>query len=199
MSRGEKSDMGERSIQKKQFILEKAKEVFVEKGFRNVTMKDIVDACEISRGGLYLYFSSTEEIFLEVLLTKEEEDQALAENVGEDAAVSEIFALFLKEQKKEILRSKKTLAAATYEYAFANPKNTILKKRFNTGVAMLEKLIRVGIENEEFYDVDARVAAKNIMYVLEGLKIASLTMGVSGETVDNELYMLMQGLVIEEE
>ena len=47
--------------------------------------------------------------------------------------------------------------------------------------------------------MDARIAAKNIMYVLEGLKIASLTMGVSGETVDNELYMLMQGLVIEEE
>ena len=63
--------MGERSVQKKQLILEKAKEVFVEKGFRNVTMKDIVDACEISRGGLYLYFSSTEEIFREVLLTKE--------------------------------------------------------------------------------------------------------------------------------
>ena len=33
--------MGERSVQKKQLILEKAKEVFVEKGFRNVTMKDI--------------------------------------------------------------------------------------------------------------------------------------------------------------
>lgn len=191
--------MGERSVQKKQLILEKAKEVFVEKGFRNVTMKDIVDACEISRGGLYLYFSSTEEIFREVLLTKEEEDHVLAESVGEDATVSEIFALFLKEQKKEILRSKKTLAAAAYEYAFANPKDTTLKKQFNTGVAMLEKLIRMGIENEEFYDVDARIAAKNIMYVLEGLKIASLTMGVSGETVDNELYMLMQGLVIEEE
>ena len=29
-------------------------------------MKDIVEACEISRGGLYLYFGSTAEIFLEV-------------------------------------------------------------------------------------------------------------------------------------
>lgn len=192
--------MGERSLQKKQFILEKAKEVFVEKGFRDVTMKDIVDACEISRGGLYLYFSGTEEIFLEVLRVKdEEEDNVLTESVGENSTVAEVFALFLKEQKKEILRSKKTLAAAAYEYAFANPKDTILKKRFNTAVAMLEKLIKMGIENGEFYDVDARIAAKNIMYVLEGLKIASLTMGVSGETVDNELFMLMQGLVIEEE
>ena len=75
--------MGERSLQKKQFILEKAREVFVEKGFRSVTMKDIVDACEISRGGLYLYFSSPEEIFLEVLAAESEEaDDVFAESVG---------------------------------------------------------------------------------------------------------------------
>lgn len=191
--------MGERSVQKKQFILEKAREVFVEKGFRNVTMKNIVDACEISRGGLYLYYANTEEIFLEVLAAESEKaDDVFSEKVGEDAAAAEILALFLKEQKKEILRSKKTLATATYEYAFASPKNAVLKKRFNDGVTMLEKLIRMGIERGEFYDVDTRIAAKNIMYVLEGLKIASLTMGVSGETIDNELYMIINGLMIEE-
>lgn len=192
--------MGERSLQKKLFILEKAKKVFVEKGFRNVTMKDIVDACEISRGGLYLYYANTEEVFLDVLAAEAEKtEDVFAENVGENAAAAEILAVFLKEQKKEILNSKKTLAAAAYEYAFTNPKNNVLKKRFNDGVAMLEKLIGMGIENGEFYDVDARIAAKNIMYVLEGLKIASVTMGVSGETIDNESYRIMQGLVAEEE
>ncbi|MDE5865799.1 MAG: TetR/AcrR family transcriptional regulator, partial [Lachnospiraceae bacterium] len=40
--------MGEKSVQKKQYILETARKVFVEKGFKNVTMKDIVEACEIS-------------------------------------------------------------------------------------------------------------------------------------------------------
>ena len=59
--------MGEKSLQKKKYILEKAREVFMEKGYKNVTMKDIVDACEISRGGLYLYFPGTRELFLEVL------------------------------------------------------------------------------------------------------------------------------------
>lgn len=191
--------MGEKSEQKKKYILEKAKTVFEEKGFRSVTMKDIVDACEISRGGLYLYFSGTEEIFLEVLAAEAgEADDVFSSGVGEDATVAEIMALFLKEQKKEILRSRKTLSVAVYEYAFANPKSTILKKQFNAAVAMLEKLIKMGIENGEFYDVDARIAAKNIMYVLEGLKITAITMGISGETIDNELYMIMQGLVIEE-
>jgi len=48
--------MGEKSVQKKRYIVEKARDVFMEKGFKKVTMKDIVEACDISRGGLYLYF-----------------------------------------------------------------------------------------------------------------------------------------------
>ena len=56
--------MGKKAEQKKEYILEKAREVFIKKGYANVTMKDIVSACDISRGGLYLYFSSTKEIFL---------------------------------------------------------------------------------------------------------------------------------------
>ena len=52
--------MGEKSAQKKKYILDTARKVFVEKGYKSVTMKDIVEACGISRGGLYLYFDSTE-------------------------------------------------------------------------------------------------------------------------------------------
>ena len=40
--------MGEKSLQKKRFILETARKVFIEKGYKNVTMKDIVEACEIN-------------------------------------------------------------------------------------------------------------------------------------------------------
>ena len=64
--------MGEKSQQKRKYIIEKARQVFMEKGYRSVTMKDIIEACEISRGGLYLYFPSTEEIFLEVLKQEQE-------------------------------------------------------------------------------------------------------------------------------
>ena len=42
--------MGEKSLQKKQYILENAREIFMDKGYKNVTMKDIVEKCEISRG-----------------------------------------------------------------------------------------------------------------------------------------------------
>lgn len=93
--------MGEKSIQKKKYILETARQVFMEKGFKKVTMKDIVEACDISRGGLYLYFESTSQIFQEVMkLESEETDDVFSDNITEDATAADILMLFLQEQKK---------------------------------------------------------------------------------------------------
>ena len=75
----------------------------MEKGFKKVTMKDIVEACEISRGGLYLYFNSTNEIFMEVLkLETEEADDVFSDRITEDETAADILLLFLKEQKTDI-------------------------------------------------------------------------------------------------
>ncbi len=194
--------MSEKSGQKKQYIVDTARGVFVEKGYKNVTMKDIVDACGISRGGLYLYFSNTQELFLEVLGADGAEPGEVEELFGENAFASDILALFLKEQKKELLRRKNNLTMAVYEYFFAHKvpkKDNPLKKKFDMAVRIVEKLIEAGVENGEFYCEDAKGAARNIMYVLEGLKIASQTRGITEETVDREILYIMQGLIIETE
>lgn len=194
--------MGEKSVQKRKYILEKAREVFVEKGFKAVTMKDIIEACEISRGGLYLYFDSTTEIFREVLkMESEETDDVFSESIADDAAASDILALFLKEQKKELLQKKNNLTAAVYEFFFANKvpkKENPLRRQFDTAVEVIEGLIAEGMENGEFYCENPRGAARNIMYVLEGLKVSAQTVGVSEKMVDEELLYIMQGLVVEE-
>ena len=194
--------MGEKSDQKKQFILECARKVFMEKGYKDVTMKDIVEACEISRGGLYLYYGSTKEIFMDILnMERQETDDVFSDNIKEEVTATDILMLFLKEQKKELLRKKNSLILATYEFFFANKmpkKENPLKKQFDEAVYILENLIGAGVENGEFYCEDAKAAARNIMYVLEGLKITAKTMGISEESVDKELLYIMQGLVVEE-
>ncbi len=50
-------------------ILEAAKTVFKRKGFELTTMKDVVEESGFSRGGVYLYFSSTEEMFRRIIET----------------------------------------------------------------------------------------------------------------------------------
>lgn len=197
------SSMGEKSEQKRQFILETAKQIFMEKGYKDVTMKDIVDACEISRGGLYLYFESTKEIFLEVLkLESLDTDDDYSAKIKEDSSITDILGFFLKEQKKEILRRKGTLTVATYEFFFANKvsrKENIVRQTFDAAVNVLADLLASGTESGEFYCPEPIGAARNIMLVIEGLKIASHTMGVSEELVDQQLLYLLAGVIIEEE
>lgn len=194
--------MGDKSIQKKKYIVETARKVFMEKGFKKVTMKDIVEACEISRGGLYLYFESTDQIFLEVLkLESEEADDVFSDSINEDATAVDILLLFLREQKRELLRKKNTLTQAVYEYYFEHPlpkKDNILKKQFDSAVRIIEKLIETGVENGEFACEDCAGTARNIMFVLEGLKISAQTIGVSSEMVDREILFILQGLGVEE-
>lgn len=188
--------MGEKSQQKKRYIVETARKVFMEKGFKTVTMKDIVEACDISRGGLYLYFENTSQIFAEVLkLESEEADDVFSGSIAEDATAVDILLLFLKEQKKEILRKKDTLTQAIYEYYFANnlpKKDNVLKKQFDSAVKVIEKLIETGVDNGEFVCEDCAGTARNIMFVLEGLKICSQTTGVTPEIVDRELMFILR-------
>ncbi len=194
--------MSDKSEQKKKYIMETARKVFIEKGFKNVTMKDIVEACDISRGGLYLYFGSTREIFQEVLqLEASEADDVFSNNIPDDATAADILALFLKEQKKELLRKKNNLTMATYEFHFSEDisrKDNILKKQFDSAVKIIQKLIEAGVESGEFYCEDSLGTARNIMFVLEGLKISSQTIGITQDTVDKELLYLLKGLTVEE-
>ena len=193
--------MGEKSIQKKRYILETARKVFVEKGFKRVTMKDIVEACDISRGGLYLYFDSTSQIFLEVLkLESEETDDVFSDSITEDATAADILILFLKEQKKELLRKKDTLTQAIYEFYFENQlgkKDNVLRRQFDSAVKIIEKLIETGVDNGEFYCEDCEGTARNIMFVLEGLKICAQTIGITAETVDHEILYILRMLGVE--
>ena len=90
---------------------------------------------------------------------------------------------------------------AIYEYFFRHKvpsKDNLLKKQFDGAVYVIEKLIQAGIQSGEFYCEDPRGAARNIMYVLEGIKIASNTRGIPEAAVDREILYVMQGLVAEE-
>ena len=193
--------MGEKSQQKKKYIIEKARQVFVEKGYRSVTMKDIIEACEISRGGLYLYFPSTKEIFLEVLKQEQESgDDVFSTQIGEDSTIVDIVELFFAAQKAELLNSKDNLAMATYEYYFAHKpegEENFLRTQFEAAVQALTQLIEMGVDAGELYCEQPQTAAEEIMYALEGLKASYLTMKISEAEIDKQIEYLLQGLGLE--
>ena len=190
--------MSEKSVQKRNYIIEKAREVFSQKGYLTVTMKDIVEACEISRGGLYLYFDSIKALFLAVLeKEKEESDDELEPALSKATSSADILALFLQEQKKEILKKTGSLKRANYEFYFGNEiprKENPMRRQFVMSVKIVEKLIKDAVEEGDFVCEDPLGAARNMMYVLEGLKVSAETTGITEETVNREIYYWLKGL-----
>lgn len=189
--------MSDKTDSKRQYIIEKATEVFSNKGYKNVTMKDIVDACEISRGGLYLYYSSTEELFLDVVRTAQEKESNGKDmsKMLDESSVSELVVWFIKEQKKEILRRGNSLVVAQFEYAFAcreQDKVSELGNEFDTAIKVLQTLIERGVETGEFECANAKLMATSMMYTIMGLKVAAASFPISEKKIDSELVYLMR-------
>ncbi len=191
--------MGNKSIQKKNYIIEKAHHVFVKKGFRSVTMKDIVEACDISRGGLYLYFDSTESIFRAVLEAESAKvDPGLARKLSDKPTNNDILTLFFYEQKKAILERRGSLLVAMYEYSFEqheNKEKTLLSNQMDASVNFLEDILKKGTEAGEFSVDNHRLMAQNIVYTLEGMKLMSRTSFLNEEDVNNQLVLIMKSIL----
>ncbi|HCE13156.1 MAG TPA: TetR family transcriptional regulator, partial [Enterococcus sp.] len=58
MTHAEPVKAKDKKQQKGESIIESAKVVFSKKGLIDATMKDLIEECGISRGGIYLYFNS---------------------------------------------------------------------------------------------------------------------------------------------
>lgn len=186
--------MGNKSVQKKKYIIEKAREVFSKNGYRKVTMKDIVEACDISRGGLYLYFSDTKSLF-EAVLEEEEQDKDILDAIQkEELSPGEALLTYLDRKKRAILE-KDSLAAATVEYLFEQKASgASTNAAFSDLVKRLEKLITEGVAEEWMICDNPAVAARNIIYVLDGLRVASQTVGITETEIDQEIEYILNSL-----
>ena len=54
--------------ERKRLIRQAAMKVFLDKGFRNTVMNDIMEATGLSRGGLYHHYGSTYEILYDIMV-----------------------------------------------------------------------------------------------------------------------------------
>lgn len=191
--------MGKKAEQKRKYILEQAKKIFAQKGFQKVTMKDIVASCNISRGGVYLYFNNTFEIFEAILEMDKESDQALvAESILDSGLAAEKMRQFLNVQKNELLNPKDSLIVATYEYFFAKGEaqdKSEMENKFKSSVKDISLLIQSGVEQGQFF-TDPFMAAQNIVLFLEGLRISSTLLTFDEDFLNRQmeyLFLMLEG------
>ena len=107
--------MGKKGDLTKRHIKEQAMTLFAEKGFKDVTMKDVCEAAGLSRGGLYLHYGSTGQIFAEIIddLMNAQKDE-FSEKIGQVASAKEILQQVFERYKNEMMDTKGALSVAIY-------------------------------------------------------------------------------------
>src|SRR5699024_10464194 len=134
----------------KKFIREKSAALFAQKGFKNVTMKDICSVTGLSRGGLYRHYDSTRQIFSEIVdMLMNVQDNELYEMMSAGLPASQILDEILERYRREMLDSSASLSVAIYEFFsenFSDGQDNLLLKQYQYSVDMWSEFLSYGIE-----------------------------------------------------
>jgi TetR/AcrR family transcriptional regulator, transcriptional repressor of aconitase len=168
----------EHLAQRRAKILEAATEVFIKNGYERTTMKDVMDAAEVSRGGLYQYFSNKEDVF-EAILSERlssqvmETDDLLKEEVESywDLLLTRLFG-----ESQEPDDRMDPLAASNLEF-FITGRNdqrrrSYAQERYSFALKLYANIIKAGQQSGEFSSKhNAELIARSIISFIDGLAL----------------------------
>lgn len=176
--------------------------VLAEAGFHEARMEDIAEEAGLSKGTLYWYFDSKDEIILTIL------EQIFDVELGDlevllqqEGSVRERLLAFVRDFGRELEEMSAFLPIAYEFYAAAGrrePVRTFLRKYFRSYRETLAQLVKRGIERGEFRAVDAEEVAISIVALYEGISLLWVTdpeaVSLSGQ-LEASLRLLLEGLV----
>jgi AcrR family transcriptional regulator len=160
------------SEERKDQILEAASEVFAEKGVHESRMDDIVEKSGLSKGTLYWYFKSKDDILIGIfdrMFQREIEDLRTISKIAGSA--SDRLRHFTERAIIDFKRMLR-LKPITYEFMSLAFRRKFVQEAFkryiNIYMDILVPIIQQGIDNGEFKQVDALDVAITSGAIFEG-------------------------------
>ena len=158
----------------KELICSEAYKLFAEKGFKEVTMKDICEKTGLSRGGLYRHYSSTEAIFSHIInsLMQTQENEVL-NKIESLVPAKQILLELLNRYQIEMLDSSNCLTLAIYEFFSTLQRKgneSLLYEQYLLSKKTWESLIAYGIKTKEFNEVNAEAIIDIIIFSYQGVR-----------------------------
>lgn len=141
--------------EKKKELLQAGKRVFINKGYANTTMQDVMDEAGVSRGALYAYFDHIDHVFIEVLQLEDQEDILFFKPDGKSPLWNQLTT-WLNLQKKNIEEINESLVRAkaefflTSKYARQNESSSYIADRYDNLKDSIIRFIQSGVEKGEF-------------------------------------------------
>ena len=179
---------------KQRKILEAARRVFCRKGFLAVKMQDIIDECGISRGGIYIYYASVDEVFLDVMRQRNADGiSSINKSVETRAPFWDVLDTYIAKQKERLIRFENSLFRAYCEYIFSKPKAAVHAFR-DMQLAHLrgsvEAILRLGVNQGVLAETGITQLVIFFIAIIDGLSVLALGDALTQETMDAQFELL---------
>lgn len=160
------------SVERKDQIMNAAEEVFSQKGFSDARMDDIAEETGLSKGTLYLYYKSKDDLILAILdRVFQREFKAFEDLDLASISATDAIWVFVETTTRDI-KIMMRLLPITYEFMGLAFRNTLVQKTFkaylNYYLELLIPVIQYGIDSGEFRPADAKEVAIAMGAILEG-------------------------------
>ena len=189
--------MGTKKEKSREAILDASYGIFAKKGFKQVTMKDVCEAADMSRGGLYSHFSGTDQIF-EALLERITHNDGMdfQAEIKKGASAVKILERAISQMEAEMKHPEDSLSIAIYEYAETVDSN-VLSKLNRRSKERWSALIRYGIERGEFQEVDIDGIVNTILFSYQGVRMWGKIVPMKPKTFRSITDLIKKNLIAE--
>jgi len=162
---------------RKNSILKAARKLFFERGFKSVTVDLIAAKAEVSKGSIYLYFDSKEEIYTQILISANIERHKLIESyTKQEGPAAELILAFARDyvdfflENNELFRILMTFMLHSENMSLTEDQNTQLIHTTNENIMTFSEVLQRGVDSGEFVPtVDIHQARNAIWGMLNGI------------------------------
>ena len=189
-----------KSDKKRELILRAAEKVFIKKGFNSVTMKDIIEECGISRGGIYLYYSSVNRVFIDVInVHNQSKLEYIKKDINDQTKFEELLDQFFDMQKQRLMHMEESLLLAMFEFYNSHKHevdNEFFSKNFGSLGNAITEILKCGVRDGCINASEVEVLAEHLQYCIKGLEVLAMQSGLKEKQLDQQLNYMKKIILV---
>ncbi|MCD6544443.1 MAG: TetR/AcrR family transcriptional regulator [Flavobacteriaceae bacterium] len=172
-----------KDLKSKSNIIRVAFALFLEKGYKEVTIKNIMEATNLSKGAIYHHFESKEEIYYATIETyyinlfQTSGFTELTDNFRENIVIVYHFVANLFDSVEKLTKEGMEFPIRNfYSFQLNSENNEIIRKKICSTVIeyrnIIQEIVVNAIENKQIReDIDVEAITLQIVGMLEGISI----------------------------
>ncbi|MDH4233319.1 MAG: TetR/AcrR family transcriptional regulator [Nitrospirota bacterium] len=188
--------MNKRSgIRTKEKILDAAMKVFSANGYAGSNIRAIAKAAGISIGGVYLYFKNKEELYLNLIKARvQDQNRKTKEVVASAGSATDALNAFISLHIRHGISNRELILIHIREHGFTFGME-IKRRFFRSQIKLLSTILSDGIRNNEFRKCDTEETARIIMSALRGIVLSMVIDEGAVVTEKGVQDLLLRGLM----